>query len=90
MHYAKGRKLCCATSCGSCGEEEHGCFKREGGPGQCCAKSILTATRTCSSPAETGCLLSPVFCEAGIKSDDGKICCNLSCGGCGSTLKGCK
>jgi hypothetical protein len=56
-HSSKGRRLCCAASCGSCGEEERGCSKREGGPTQCCAKGILAAGRSCSRPADTGCIL---------------------------------
>ena len=60
---ADGR-TCCAATCrardrGSvCGvEHDRGCFRREGGVEQCCAKVIESRQRRCVGLDDTGCIL---------------------------------
>ena len=47
---------CCAASCGVCGGDT--CNKRPGGRPLCCPQGILKRGRICSSPLDTGCLIS--------------------------------
>jgi hypothetical protein len=53
-----GKHACCAATCGSCGENERGCWRRSGGKEQCCTRDIILGERECEGDDDTDCLLS--------------------------------
>jgi len=64
-------RVCCAPSCGQCGEDR-GCSRRQGGAGSCCTRAILRRGRSCAQPGDdgAGCLLaSPHTCSNSVCLD---------------------
>ena len=56
-------QICCADSCGSCGDDDdHDCDQRAGGADKCCARKIVEKHTTCINEADTGCLYD-AFCR---------------------------
>ena len=55
IHEMSQHHLCCAASCGTCGEG--GCATLQGGAEQCCVRTIFGSGKECSGSDDTGCIV---------------------------------